>query len=117
MCDILTMECEWCGQKIDTHLGDFSVGRQQVKVFCHRDDCQQAALKYLAGYRREYGSETFKQTNKWGNSPVSFAQPHMVFPAPVTMNDGSIVPVLYVVDWPREINTNGDDEGVFLDSA
>lgn len=112
MCDIVTLKCKWCGRGVSSHLGDFSVGRRQVQVFCPKKECQAAALRILQGYHRLWAGA--EQTREWSESPRYRPQPHIVFADSVQMDDGHEVPILYLVDWPRGINTNGGDEQVFV---
>ena len=51
MCDICNLKCKGCNRDIETHIGDFSVPREGVTIFCH--ECQQAALKYLLDFDKE----------------------------------------------------------------
>jgi len=118
MCDITTLKCSWCGRWIDTHIGDFSIGRKQIEVFCPRDECQQAALKTLQGYPRTFKHGTMCDLDT-AFEPLEEAwredYPLIVFRSRVTMNSGEVVPVLFLVDWPRDLTCNGDGEDVFVE--
>jgi len=47
MCDCYTGGCKQCGRGIETHIGDFSTSRNNVKIFCGKQECVAAAMKYL----------------------------------------------------------------------
>ena len=51
MCDICQLKCDSCGRSIETHIGDYSVDRENVTAFCHR--CHDAALKYLCRFNTQ----------------------------------------------------------------
>ncbi len=45
MCDICQLKCLSCGRTVETHIGDFSVRRESVAVFCHK--CKNSAIKHI----------------------------------------------------------------------
>jgi hypothetical protein len=94
MCDCYTAHCAECKIAIPVHIGDFSVGREQVLVFC--PDCQTAAWQAL---------EPIHSTDAC----------HIVFTNRITeedCEDDSMPPrwigrcVVFVVTMPRGVHTN-----------
>lgn len=89
MCDCYTTKCEVCGAAIDVHIGDFSVGREQLRAYCpkHHADALEELVEGL------------------------FAEPWIVFPAKVedAYQCSGAKPgetVLFLVPYPRHIHLN-----------
>ena len=100
MCDCYSENCWGCGKSVAVHLGDYSVSRGNVKVFCKERTCHRKALDILTGVHvpsaRDRKDKRLKGTSllkRW-KSPWAG---HIVF-----YDRGC----LFLVDWPREIGQN-----------
>jgi hypothetical protein len=51
MCDICNLKCANCNRTVHTHIGDFSVSRECVIVYCHK--CQSAALSFIVRFDKQ----------------------------------------------------------------
>jgi hypothetical protein len=90
MCDCYIGHCECCGRSVEIHVGDFSTGRNNVRVYCPKPTCQRAFLArlYYCSDETDVG-----QTSGW-----------MVFAARKT--EKSRGAWLFLVDVPRHIRLN-----------
>lgn len=90
MCDCYTAPCQGCKRGIPVHLGDFSVGRGQVTVFCPK--CRNKVLPFIENMARRVGS----------------TDPYIVFADPGNRKDRRHRrnTTFFIVEWPRHVSRN-----------
>ena len=95
MCDVFEAKCEGCGLLIPIHIGDFSTGRRNVRVWCPQGDCRDKMIDWLKGvaYARPSGLAQWFLFVEW---------------VPECDADAGVLPGMYtfIVDVPRCVHVN-----------
>lgn len=113
MCDIVTLKCVACGATVETHIGDYSVGRGNVYPYCPQPACREAAMTRLLGIQRaipdlEIPEDTYEAGAMYivfSNSPFPYDEDKDEDePSKPRPEEGKAY--LFLVDMPRHVHTN-----------
>ena len=105
MCDCYTGKCESCGIEIPIHIGDFSVPRECVEIYCPKPGCRTKFEDKIYGRRRDSGGNI---THEHALGPyIIFTQTH-VYTKYSTEYDLELPEgtYLFIIDYPRGIHLN-----------
>lgn len=105
MCDTYEDRCKGCGIKIPIHIGDFSTGRNNVRVWC--PNCHELFWDYMKGTIDFFGP-CIVSTEEWEPYvPEEGEEDHL--PEECKYKGGPKIPLgvyIFVVDYPRDISIN-----------
>ena len=87
MCDICVLKCEGCEKKAEIHIGDFSVPRESISIYC--PDCRKKAMDHLAG--------KFEDEERGGQFIVFTSSPPLIIDRRVWF---------FIIPLPRDIHFN-----------